>query len=1013
MKSFFLIGSIYFASIFLIDAYAQTPGDECYNAIPYPGDVVNTICVSSYDFTPFTDTGNSPFPTCDFGSDASAWFTFTAPITTVAGEPLYLSFDDGDGMINDCSLGVQFYAVDCLTPVSNCMPNQNGNIAGLTQGTNYLMQIWDDQMGGFSCDFCLTLAPDPPPGNECDDAIAYTGDIINGTCVTGFDFTNYTGSATSPLLSCGPIGDFSVWFTVTTPIITASGDPIDLFFDNGDGQINQCDLSIEFFALDCNTPVSNCYIVNSGIITGLTQGTDYLMLIDNQFGDITCDFCLTLPPPPPVNNDCSGAIPYPGNIAGSGCVGNFDFDGYTDSGLSPSPSCDAGDPNAWYSFTVPITTSAGDPITLQWDIGYYCYVGIEIYEPGCMTSVSSCLNNFSGSLPGLIQGNDYLLVIWADGSNNSNCGFCLSVPTQPEPGGGCSNPIPYPGDITNGICVDNFNFSNNSAQSSSPNCGFIDQQTAWFTITTPVTTVVGDPIDLLFEAEYNDMGLQFYNLNCTSSVTGCMDSGGILTGLLQGTDYLIALGVESFPFGSGGGDFCIIIAPPPHPNDNCSGAIPYPGDVVNGVCVDDYNFLIANDSDPDIPSCWVSTQPDVWFSWTAPIISAPGDPIDLVFDSGQGQVDNCFLGIEFYALDCITPVSNCLNNVSNLITGLIQGQDYLMVVFADNPGESACDFCLTVAPPPAQGDECSDPLPYPGDVENGQCITGVDFNNYTYTNNSPQLYCTQTQQNIWYTITTPVTTTAGDPLELYFDAGNCDLSILFINANCINGLNNCMEGSGMISGLEQGRDYLFTINNIAWDGGNNICDFCLTLDGVVCPTANFTGLPSSSSSNTPIALTGTPAGGTFSGNGIFLNAFNPSVAGLGSHTVTYTYNDNNGCQGTATQNILVFMIAYNFVNYNLGTIDPKINGLGQETFSIQNVYPIPLNEVLNLELNSLVDDNATLILRSIDGKILQEVKTTLSKGLNKIQINVGQMANGYFILELKTNDNIVQFPVSK
>lgn len=40
--------------------------------------------------------------------------------------------------------------------------------------------------------------------------------------------------------------------------------------------------------------------------------------------------------------------------------------------------------------------------------------------------------------------------------------------------------------------------------------------------------------------------------------------------------------------------------------------------------------------------------------------------------------------------------------------------------------------------------------------------------------------------------------------------------------------------------------------------------------------------------------------------------------------ITYNYTDGNGCNFSASQDILVFSISYNFVNYNLGTISPKI-----------------------------------------------------------------------------------------
>ena len=54
-----------------------------------------------------------------------------------------------------------------------------------------------------------------------------------------------------------------------------------------------------------------------------------------------------------------------------------------------------------------------------------------------------------------------------------------------------------------------------------------------------------------------------------------------------------------------------------------------------------------------------------------------------------------------------------------------------------------------------------------------------------------------------------------------------------------------------------------------------------------------------------VTLDATPAGGTFSGNGVTGNQFDPSVAGVGTHTITYTYSDGNGCENSATIDIIV------------------------------------------------------------------------------------------------------------
>ena len=52
----------------------------------------------------------------------------------------------------------------------------------------------------------------------------------------------------------------------------------------------------------------------------------------------------------------------------------------------------------------------------------------------------------------------------------------------------------------------------------------------------------------------------------------------------------------------------------------------------------------------------------------------------------------------------------------------------------------------------------------------------------------------------------------------------------------------------------------------------------------------------------PVYLTGTPAGGSFSGRGMVVNVFDPELAGLGGpFPVLYTYNDPSGCTATDSQ----------------------------------------------------------------------------------------------------------------
>jgi len=77
------------------------------------------------------------------------------------------------------------------------------------------------------------------------------------------------------------------------------------------------------------------------------------------------------------------------------------------------------------------------------------------------------------------------------------------------------------------------------------------------------------------------------------------------------------------------------------------------------------------------------------------------------------------------------------------------------------------------------------------------------------------------------------------------------------------------------------------------------------------PTLSFS-IPADFCSADPVyPLTGTPVGGAFSGPGVSGNAFDPAVAGVGTHTITYTWDQYNSagttvlCSFTTTQNTTV------------------------------------------------------------------------------------------------------------
>jgi len=121
-----------------------------------------------------------------------------------------------------------------------------------------------------------------------------------------------------------------------------------------------------------------------------------------------------------------------------------------------------------------------------------------------------------------------------------------------------------------------------------------------------------------------------------------------------------------------------------------------------------------------------------------------------------------------------------------------------------------------------------------------------------------------------------------------------------------------------------------------------------------------------------VTLAGAPAGGTFSGSGVNGASFDPAVAGVGTHVVTYAYTDANGCSNTATTSIVV---------------DACV-GLGESVINSIRVFPNPTNTVINVA--STREDIAVVVLTNSVGEVVARVRGT--------QLDASQFANGlYFV----------------
>jgi len=93
--------------------------------------------------------------------------------------------------------------------------------------------------------------------------------------------------------------------------------------------------------------------------------------------------------------------------------------------------------------------------------------------------------------------------------------------------------------------------------------------------------------------------------------------------------------------------------------------------------------------------------------------------------------------------------------------------------------------------------------------------------------------------------------------------------------------------------------HTITYSSTDGNGCTNTCTFVITVNAaptVTCP-ANSAAIVT----DPAFALTGgSPGSGTYTGTGVSAGMFNPATAGVGMHTITYSYTNGNGCTNTCT-----------------------------------------------------------------------------------------------------------------
>lgn len=176
------------------------------------------------------------------------------------------------------------------------------------------------------------------------------------------------------------------------------------------------------------------------------------------------------------------------------------------------------------------------------------------------------------------------------------------------------------------------------------------------------------------------------------------------------------------------------------------------------------------------------------------------------------------------------------------------------------------------------------------------------------------------------------------------------------------------------------------------------CDTALTVNVVVnpLPVVQISGLNGTYEVNAPaVTLSGTPAGGTFSGPGVTGNMFSPAAAGVGGpYVISYTYTDANGCVGVDTQHVTV--------TFPIGIDGPL-------AAQMIGIYPNPGEGLFVLDINaSTVINQLNLKVMNVVGQVMYEESMNLNARLLKKSFDFSQWSKGTYYFEVNADGQLIR-----
>lgn len=158
------------------------------------------------------------------------------------------------------------------------------------------------------------------------------------------------------------------------------------------------------------------------------------------------------------------------------------------------------------------------------------------------------------------------------------------------------------------------------------------------------------------------------------------------------------------------------------------------------------------------------------------------------------------------------------------------------------------------------------------------------------------------------------------------------------------------------------------------------------------PSVSFSGLSTAyTDADAPVTMTGSPAGGSFSGTGVTGNTFDPAAAGAGGpYTITYSYTDANGCSNSSDMTV---------------TVSPFVSVLDGQVPGALQVFPNPNSGRFTLSFELLTAHEVNLMVRDLAGKTLIDKQLGKIVGEYNEELVLEGFAKGVYLLEVNVDGN--------